>query len=113
MAVAEGFPADKPSTKGAMAVLKALDMARSVTVVTEGVDRNLWLSLRNVPGIHVMPATDLNARDVVVRRYMVCTPAAMQTLAARAKAHKDAKRPRLAKGPVASKGPVAGKNKEV
>src|SRR5690606_36415382 len=56
VAVAEGFPTDKPSTKQAFAVLKALDITRSVTVVTDGLDRNLWLSLRNVPGVKVMPA---------------------------------------------------------
>jgi hypothetical protein len=40
----------------------------------------------------VMPVLDLNAFDVLVRRYVVCTPAAMETLSARAKAHQDAKR---------------------
>ncbi|HLU38319.1 MAG TPA: 50S ribosomal protein L4 [Planctomycetota bacterium] len=94
VAVAEGFPTDKPSTKQAFAVLKALDMTRSVTVVTDGLDRNLWLSLRNVPGVKVMPAADLNAHDVTVRRFMVCTPPALESLAARAKAFVDAKRPR-------------------
>jgi len=92
VAVAEGFPADAPSTKTALAVLRALDMTKSVTVVTDGIDRNLWLSLRNVPGVTVTPASDLNAHDVLVRRYLVCTPAALDSLAARAKAHHDAKR---------------------
>lgn len=92
VAVADGFPKDKPSTKAALKVLQALDMTRSVTVVTDGVDRNLWLSLRNVPGIEVTPVVDLNAHDVLVRRYVVCTPSALDTLTARAKAHSDSKR---------------------
>ncbi|MEZ5963333.1 MAG: 50S ribosomal protein L4 [Planctomycetota bacterium] len=90
--VADGFPADKPSTKAALGVLKALAMDGSATVVTEGIDRNLWLSLRNVPNVEVMPVGDLNALDVLKRRYVVCTPAAMDALSARAKAHNDAKR---------------------
>lgn len=92
IAVADGFPKDKPSTKAALSVLEALSMAKSCTVVTEGLDRNLWLSLRNVPGVEVMPVLDLNALDVLQRRYIVCTPAAIETLTARAKAHQDAKR---------------------
>ncbi len=104
VAVAEGFPADKPSTKAALAVLAALDMPRSVTVVTEGADRNLWLSLRNVPGIHVMPVADLNAHDVLVRRYLVCTPAAMQSLSARAQLHRDSKRKRSETDSASTKG---------
>jgi large subunit ribosomal protein L4 len=91
VALAEGFPTEKPSTKAALAVLKALEMTRSVTVVTQGVDRNLWLSLRNVPGVHVIPATDLNALDVVTRRHLVCTPGALAVLTARAKAHAESK----------------------
>jgi large subunit ribosomal protein L4 len=100
VAVAEGFPADKPSTKAAMAILKALDMASSATVVTDGADRNLWLSLRNVKGVRVMAAADVNAHDVVARRYLVCTPAALHALTTRAQAHRDAKRMRPAAGRV-------------
>jgi large subunit ribosomal protein L4 len=99
VAIAEGFPADKPSTKTAVGVLAALGMQRSVTVVTDGVDRTLWLSLRNVPGVQVMPAADLNALDVARRRYMVCTPAALKALTERARAHREAKRPRPAAAP--------------
>jgi large subunit ribosomal protein L4 len=92
VAVADGFPADQPSTKGALAVLHKLDMAGSVTVVTEGLDQNLWRSLRNVPGVQVIPAADLNALEVLRRRYLVCTPGAMDSLVQRAKADHDAKR---------------------
>lgn len=92
VAVADGFPADKPNTKAALSVLKALGMERSVTVVTDGVDRNLYLSLRNVPGVQVLPEADLNALTVLERRYVVCTPPALDKLSTRAKADRDAKR---------------------
>jgi large subunit ribosomal protein L4 len=80
VAVADGFPADKPSTKAALAILKQLGMARSATVVTEQADRNLWLSLRNVPLVDVCPVSDLNARQVLLRRWLVVTPKALEAL---------------------------------
>lgn len=94
VAVADGFPNSKPSTKTAVGVLRALQMDRSVTVVTDGVDRTLWLSLRNVPGVRVLPVADLNALEVLTRRHIVCTPKAMEQLAANAKAYQDARRAR-------------------
>jgi len=80
VAVVEGFPADKPSTKAAVGILKQLGMARSATVVTEQVDKNLWLSLRNVPLVDVCPVSDLNARQVLLRRWLVVTPKALEAL---------------------------------
>ena len=80
VAVAEGWPMDRPSTKSAVSILKALAMEQSVLVVTDGADRNLWLSLRNVPHVDVRPVQDLNARQVLLRRWMVVTPSALDTL---------------------------------
>lgn len=80
VAVANGLPADAPSTKQAVAVLKSLGMERSATVVTDTADRNLWLSLRNVPLVDVCPVSDLNARQVLLRRWLVVTPAALEAM---------------------------------
>lgn len=82
VAVADGWPTGKPSTKDAVAVLAALELTRSVLVVTEEVDRNLYLSLRNVPQVDVAPVADLNAHSVLVRRNMVLTPGALAKLEA-------------------------------
>lgn len=78
--VADGWPQDAPSTKAAVAVLRGLGMERSVLVVTEQLDRNLHLSLRNVPHVEVRPLSDLNAHQVLLRRYMVLTPGALKAL---------------------------------
>lgn len=80
VAIAEGFPSDKPSTKALVALLGKLGMKRSVLIVTDGVDRNLGLSARNLPGVDVRRACDVNARDVLVRRHLVVTPQAMESL---------------------------------
>ncbi|MFO1051333.1 MAG: 50S ribosomal protein L4 [Planctomycetota bacterium] len=81
--VAEGWPSDAPSTKQAVAVLRALGIERGALVVTAEIDRVLWKSLRNVPQVDVRPLADLNARDVLLRRHMVLTPAALDAMKAR------------------------------
>lgn len=80
VAIASGWPTDKPNTKSAVSILKKLGMQASATVVTSGVERNLCLSLRNVPLVDVRTLDDLNARQVLLRRYIVLTPSAFATL---------------------------------
>jgi large subunit ribosomal protein L4 len=78
--IADGWPTDAPSTKSAVAILSHLDMGRSVTVVTDGADKTVYKSLRNVPLVDVACLDDLNARQVLLRRYLVLTPAAYESL---------------------------------
>lgn len=80
VAIADGWPADKPSTKQAAAILGSLEMGRSSLVVTAERDANLHLSLRNVPYVDVRTAADINARDVLLRRHMILTPDALEAL---------------------------------
>lgn len=80
VAVASGWPADKPNTKAAHAILRELGMPGSATVVTTAVDRTLCLSLRNVPLVDVCTVDDLNARQVLLRRYLVLTPDALEAV---------------------------------
>lgn len=80
VAVVEGLPQDRPSTKAAFGILDRLGMQRSATVVTDGTDRNVHLSLRNVPLVDVCAVADLNARQVLLRRWLVVTPAALEAL---------------------------------
>ncbi len=80
VAVASGWPQDKPSTKSAFGILGQLGMNRSATVVTTTNDRNLVKSLRNVPLVDVRTVDDLNARQVLLRRYLVLTPDALAAI---------------------------------
>jgi large subunit ribosomal protein L4 len=80
VAIADGWPADKPSTKSAIGILSQLGMGRSATVVTTDVDRTLCKSLRNVPLVDVRTVDDLNARQVLLRRYLVLTPDAFDAI---------------------------------
>ena len=81
--VADGWPSGAPSTKHAVSILSALGVTRSALVVTAEQDRVVWLSLRNVPHISVRPVSDLNAREVLLRRHMVLTPSALEAIKAR------------------------------
>ena len=80
VAIADGWPTDVPSTRSAVAILSQLNMGHSVTVVTDGADKTVYKSLRNVPLIDVARLDDLNARQVLLRRYLVLTPAAYESL---------------------------------
>jgi large subunit ribosomal protein L4 len=86
VAIASGWPAEKPNTKAAAAILGKLGILGktgkrgSATVVTDNVDHNLCLSLRNVPLVDVRTVGDLNARQVLLRRHLVLTPAAFAAL---------------------------------
>lgn len=80
VAIASGWPTGKPNTKSAFGILSKLGMVRSATVVTTEVDRNLCLSLRNVPLVDVSTVADLNARQVLLRRYLVLTPSAFEMM---------------------------------
>ena len=76
--VVEGFTnGDKPSTKAALSALSGLtDSGRSrprTLVVLERGDDMTWLSLRNVPTVHLLAADQLNTYDVLLSDDVVFT----------------------------------------
>lgn len=76
-----------PKTKVVADALKALGVAgQSVLVATNGLEANVWLSGRNIEGVHVLPAGDLNAWLLLRQRNLVITVAAMDALLGRTSA---------------------------
>jgi large subunit ribosomal protein L4 len=68
---------EKPSTKAAMATLaKATDSTRVLVVLSETDEMN-WMSLRNVPSVHLIEAGQLNTYDVLVADEVVFTKDAL------------------------------------
>jgi len=67
---------EKPSTKAARETLAALTAGRRVLVVLDRTDEISALSLRNLPGVHILTWDQLNAYDVVVSDDLVFTKAA-------------------------------------
>lgn len=74
---------DVPSTKAAKAALASLTDRRRALVVLTRADETTWLSLRNLPGVHIVAEDQLNTYDVVVSDDVVFTSAAYDTFVAR------------------------------
>jgi large subunit ribosomal protein L4 len=75
---------DTPKTKTALSALSALTgSAGHVLVVIGKDDRVSRLSLRNVPGVHVLAQDQLNTRDVLVSDHVVFTAEALDSFVAR------------------------------
>ena len=72
------FEGDKPSTKAALAALRAIVEDRQALVVLERGNELTALSLRNVPEVHVRWADQLNTYDVLDADDIVFTQAALE-----------------------------------
>jgi large subunit ribosomal protein L4 len=70
---------EKPSTKAAVALLGTIASSKHVLVVLQRDDELSFRSVRNIPGVHVLPADQLNAYDVLVSDDIVFTKAAFDT----------------------------------
>ena len=68
---------DAPKTKAAMATLNAITSAKRVLVVLDHDDVLNWVSLRNLPQVHLIEAGQLNTYDVLVSDEVVFTETAL------------------------------------
>jgi large subunit ribosomal protein L4 len=76
-----------PKTKDMMAVLKHLEWdGGSLLVTTAKYDRSVYCSARNIAGVCVAPAAEINALDVLSSKRVLVTKAALDALVAAAKA---------------------------
>lgn len=71
--VLDTFTVAGVKTKAVVQVLKNLHAERSVLIATNGIDRNLWLSSRNIEKASIKPAAEINANDVLSKRTMIIT----------------------------------------
>jgi large subunit ribosomal protein L4 len=69
---------EAPSTKSALAALRAVTQAQAVLLVAERTDSLTWLSLRNAPEVHLLSPDQLNTYDVLVNDDVVFTQAALE-----------------------------------
>ncbi len=70
--IIDKFELEEPKTKKAAEVLKKLNVDDALFVEL-GENRNLFLSLRNIPKIEVMRPEQLNAYFVLKRKYLIFT----------------------------------------
>jgi large subunit ribosomal protein L4 len=71
---------DKPSTKLAVTALNAISEGRRQLVVLERDDAMTWLSLRNVPTVHLLAVDQLNTYDVLLSDDVIFTKGAYESL---------------------------------
>jgi large subunit ribosomal protein L4 len=80
--VTELVTGEKPSTKAAKSALAAVTQAKRVLVVLHRDDELSWVSLRNLPEVHILWADQLNTYDVLVNDDVVFTKAAYDAFVA-------------------------------
>lgn len=81
--VVDGFTVDAPKTKQVAGVLKALGLnTQSCLITTAGLNQPLYLSARNIPGVELLPAAELNALSLLRRKRLLLTKDALETLRA-------------------------------
>ena len=74
---------ETPSTKAARAALQKISERKNLLVVVERCDDLTYLSVRNLPRVHVLPADQLNTYDVLMSDDVVFTQAALDAFLAR------------------------------
>jgi large subunit ribosomal protein L4 len=78
--VIDGFSFDEPSTKQAAQVLASLGIAGRCTVVVANDDVNALLSLRNLPKVRAITASESNTYDLVDNTAVLFTKPALEWL---------------------------------
>ncbi|MDO4570549.1 MAG: 50S ribosomal protein L4 [Planctomycetia bacterium] len=69
---------EAPKTKEMMGILKGLKIEnKTVLLALPGYDLNVYKSGRNIPGLQVMPVSDMNALEILRPRVVVLTQAAL------------------------------------
>ena len=78
---------DAPKTKALASAFKAMGLEGvTKTLATAAVDRNVYLSGRNIQGLTISPVSDLNALTILRPRKLVVTKEALDWIKARATA---------------------------
>ena len=80
--ILEAFNLKEPKTKEAANFLKTLNLD-SALIVDKNENRNLFLALRNFPGIKAIDAAELSAYDVLRHKWLVLTQRALGSLTER------------------------------
>lgn len=71
----------EPKTRTIASLLKALGLSdRSCLLTIEQYNLNVWKSARNIPTLAVSPASDLNAYELLHKKQLVVTRAALDKL---------------------------------
>jgi large subunit ribosomal protein L4 len=78
--VVETLSATEIKTKAAAAMLKQLGITGKAVLIDVAADDKLSRSLRNIPGVTLVPSARLTARDVIAASRVVATRGALEKL---------------------------------
>lgn len=79
--VVDGLRLAEPKTKSISQILRAIGVGgKSCLISTAGVDKNVFLSARNIAGMQVLPARELHAYAVLRPKKLVLTKEALDEL---------------------------------
>lgn len=76
--VVDQLAASEPRTRQMAATLKNLGIKRTCLVAIETHDANLWKSARNIPGVSMKTAPEVNAHDLLRHRQLLITRPALE-----------------------------------
>ena len=68
---------EAPKTKVVAEVLGKLAIEKTVLVVVDKYDANMYLSVRNIPTAKILPVSDLNAYEILRPKQLLVTKSAM------------------------------------
>jgi large subunit ribosomal protein L4 len=83
VAVLEPFELPEAKTRALQAILDALEAGGGTLLVLSQPDAIIWRCGRNIPGLLIRPAAELNALDVMNARKILITSDAIEALEAR------------------------------
>ena len=78
--IVEDFDFEKPSTKAAVAILKALGIEGRTTIVIPNDDVEAYLSFRNIPTVNILPVAEANTYELIDNKQLVITTTALKRI---------------------------------
>ena len=75
--VVDGFGIEKPCTKDAVAILKALGVEGRVTIMVGNEDVESFLSFRNIPTVNIIPVAEMNTYEMLDNKTLIITTEAL------------------------------------
>ena len=79
--VVENFTFDAPKTKNFINFAKNLKVeGKKVLLISESADKNVSLSARNVPGVNIMPASDINTYAILNNKAIILTESGLDVI---------------------------------
>ena len=78
--VIDALTVAEPKTKAAVELLNRLGVVGKAVLIDVAVDEKLFRSVRNIPGVSIVPSTRVTAREVIAARRVVATKDALEKL---------------------------------